>query len=132
GTVGRAAGPEIAILDSSGQALGTEEIGEVAIRGPNVFDGYVANPEANASAFVDGWFRTGDEGSLDPEGYLSLRGRIKEIINRGGEKVSPVEIDQALLRHGAVAQAVAFAVAHERLGEEVAAAVVLREGAKAD
>jgi hypothetical protein len=97
-----------------------------------VFDGYEANPEANSAAFADEWFRTGDEGSLDGDGYLTLRGRLKEIINRGGEKVSPVEIDDALLRHEAVEQAVTFALADDRLGEEVAAAVVLASSGKTD
>jgi thioesterase domain-containing protein len=132
GTVGRAAGPEIAILDPAGRVLGAGETGEVAIRGESVFAGYESNPEANAAAFVDGWFRTGDEGSFDADGYLTLRGRIKEIINRGGEKVSPLEIDDALLRHPAVDQAVTFALADDRLGEEIAAAVVLGPESAAD
>ena len=132
GTVGRAAGPEIVILDPAGHVLGAGETGEVAIRGENVFAGYESNPEANAGSFVDGWFRTGDEGSLDADGYLTLRGRIKEIINRGGEKVSPIEIDDALLRHPAVDQAVTFALADDRLGEEIAAAVVLGPESAAD
>jgi oxalate---CoA ligase len=125
GTVGRAAGPEVAVLDADGRVLPPGEIGEVAVRGPNVFDGYEANPDANDAAFTDGWFRTGDEGSLDDEGYLTLRGRLKEIINRGGEKISPLEIDDALLRHPAVRQAVTFAMEDPLLGEEVAAAVVV-------
>jgi non-ribosomal peptide synthetase component E (peptide arylation enzyme) len=99
------------------------------IRGENVTTGYVANPEANASAFTDGWFRTGDEGHVDADGYLVLSGRIKELINRGGEKIAPREIDEVLLDHPAVSQAVAFAVPHARLGEEVAAVVVLADGA---
>jgi hypothetical protein len=132
GTVGPAAGPEIAILDPSGRVCAPGETGEVAIRGDNVFAGYESNPEANAEAFVDGWFRTGDEGCFDAEGYLTLRGRIKEIINRGGEKISPVEIDDALLRHAGVDQAVTFALLDDRLGEEVAAAVVLSPESAAD
>jgi oxalate---CoA ligase len=132
GTVGPAAGPEIAILDESGGLLAPGEIGEVAIRGANVFSGYEANPEANEIAFSDGWFRTGDEGLLDDDGYLTLRGRIKEIINRGGEKISPIEVDDALLRHEAVAQAVTFAMDDPHLGEEVAAAVVLGPDSHAD
>jgi oxalate---CoA ligase len=132
GTVGTAAGPQIGILDESGGLLAPGELGEVAIRGANVFSGYEANPEANALAFSNGWFRTGDEGLFDDDGYLTLHGRIKEIINRGGEKVSPIEVDDALLRHEAVAQAVTFAVDHPRLGEEVAAAVVLAPDAHAD
>jgi oxalate---CoA ligase len=132
GSVGLPAGPEIAVLDHSGHVLDAGEVGEVAIRGTNVFGGYESNPQANAAAFVNGWFRTGDEGSLDADGYLTLRGRIKELINRGGEKVSPVEIDDALLRHPAVEQAVTFAVADDRLGEEVAAAVVLASPVQTD
>jgi acyl-CoA synthetase (AMP-forming)/AMP-acid ligase II len=102
------------------------------ISGPNVTPGYESNPDANAKNFfeVDGrrWFRTGDQGALDGEGYLSLTGRLKEIINRGGEKISPLEVDGVLLDHPAVQQVVAFAMPHPKLGEEVAAAVVLREG----
>jgi len=89
-------------------------------------DGYEANPAANTEAFTGGWFRTGDEGVLDGGGYLTLRGRIKELINRGGEKIAPREIDEVLLRHPAVAEAVTFGVPHPTWGEEVAAAVVLR------
>ena len=101
-------------------------LGEVVVKGPNVIDGYENNPEANATAFVNGWFRTGDQGQIDADGYLSLTGRLKELINRGGEKISPLEIDDVLLRHAAVAEAVAFAVPHATLGEEVHAAVVLK------
>jgi acyl carrier protein len=92
--------------------------------------GYLNAPELNRAAFVDGWFRTGDVGSLDEEGFLSLHGRQKELINRGGEKIAPLEIDNALMRHPDVAQAAAYAVPHPRLGEDVAAAVVLRPGSK--
>jgi acyl-CoA synthetase (AMP-forming)/AMP-acid ligase II len=128
GTVGPAAGPEVAVLDEAGRAVPAGATGEVAIRGPNVTAGYVANPAANASAFTDGWFRTGDQGVLDAEGYLTITGRLKELINRGGEKISPREIDDLLMTHPAVAQAVTFALPHDKLGEEVAAAIVLREG----
>lgn len=128
GSVGRAAGPEIAIRDEDGAFLGPGEVGEVVIRGPNVTAGYENNPKANEEAFVDGWFRTGDQGVLDAEGYLSITGRLKEIINRGGEKVSPREIDEILLDHVSVAQVVVFGAPHKRLGEEVAAMVVLHEG----
>ena len=132
GSVGPAAGPEIAIMDEDGalQALGAR--GEIVIRGPNVTDGYRDNPQANAEAFTRGWFRTGDQGMLDQDLFLTITGRLKEIINRGGEKISPREVDEALLQHPAVAQAVTFAMPHDRLGEEVAAAVVLRDAAEAD
>ena len=131
GGVGIAAGPEVAIMDEAGalQAPGTE--GEVVIRGPNVTHGYENNPEANATAFSHGWFRTGDQGVIDAAGYLTLTGRLKEIINRGGEKIAPREVDDVLMTHPAVAQAVAFAVPHRKLGEDVAAVIVLREGAEA-
>ena len=132
GSVGVAAGPEIAIMDDTGRLLPTGERGEVVIRGRNVTAGYEANPEANARAFTNGWFRTGDEGWLDEAGYLRLSGRLKEIINRGGEKVSPLEVDAVLMDHPAVQQVVTFAMPHDKLGEEVAAAVVLRPGATLD
>jgi amino acid adenylation domain-containing protein len=131
GSVGRAAGPEIAIMDEAGSLLMPCQTGEIVIRGPNVMAGYESNPSANQSAFSAGWFRTGDQGRLDEEGYLFISGRTKEIINRGGEKISPREIDEALLDHPAVAQALAFAAPDARLGEEVAAAVVLKPGAHA-
>jgi acyl-CoA synthetase (AMP-forming)/AMP-acid ligase II len=129
GSVGQAAGPEVAIMDDDGIILPQGEIGEVVIRGPNVTAGYEANPDANAKAFTHGWFRTGDQGAFDAEGFLTLTGRLKELINRGGEKVSPLEVDGVLSAHPAVAQALTFAMPHAKLGEEVAAAVVLREGA---
>ena len=135
GSVGVAAGPRIAIAHEVENRLigGT---GEVVISGPNVTPGYEGNAQANAKNFFvqQGvrWFRTGDQGALDGEGYLSLTGRLKEIINRGGEKVSPLEVDGVLMDHPAVAQVVTFAMPHPKLGEEVAAAVVLREGMVAD
>ncbi len=132
GSVGLAAGPELAIMDDAGTMLPPGTPGEVVIRGRNVTAGYEANPEANAKAFTHGWFRTGDEGWLDEAGYLRLTGRLKEIINRGGEKVSPLEVDAVLLEHAAVAQALTFGLPHPKLGEEVAAAIVLRPGAAAD
>ena len=128
GSVGRAAGPEIAILSPDGEPVPAGSVGEVAVRGDNVFGGYEANPEATRAAFVDGWFRTGDEGSLAEDGYLTLSGRIKEQINRGGEKISPLEVDERLLGHPDVGEAVTFGMPDPRLGEEVAAAVVLRPG----
>ena len=128
GSVGIAAGPELAIMDDAGQLLPTGGLGEIVIRGRNVTAGYENNPTANAAAFTNGWFRTGDQGTLDEAGYLRLTGRLKEIINRGGEKISPLEVDEILMDHPAVAQVVTFAMPHSKLGEEVAAAVVLREG----
>ncbi len=128
GTVGPAAGPEVAIMDLDGKLLARGETGEIVIRGPNVTPGYESNPKANAEAFTNGWFRTGDQGVMDADGYVSITGRLKEIINRGGEKISPREVDEVLMDHEAVAQVVTFAMPHPKLGEEVAAAVVLREG----
>ena len=132
GAVGIAAGPEVAIMGEDGALLPRGEVGEIVIRGDNVTAGYESNPKANAEAFTSGpnpgWFRTGDQGVMDAEGYVSLTGRLKEIINRGGEKVSPREVDELLMDHPAVAQVVCFGMPHPKLGEEVAAAVVLREG----
>ncbi|MBU3724193.1 MAG: AMP-binding protein [Burkholderiaceae bacterium] len=128
GAVGIAAGPEVAIMDDKGNLLKAGEIGEIVIRGDNVTKGYENNPKANADAFTKGWFRTGDQGVMDKDGYVTLTGRLKEIINRGGEKISPVEVDEVLMDHPAVMQVVTFAVPHDKLGEEVGAAVVLREG----
>jgi acyl-CoA synthetase (AMP-forming)/AMP-acid ligase II len=129
GSVGLAAGPEIAIMDEQGGLLPRGAVGEIVIRGPNVTSGYENNPKANAEAFVGGWFRTGDQGVIDADGYLSLTGRLKEIINRGGEKISPREVDEILMDHPAVAQVVCFGMPHAKLGEEVAAVVVVRDGA---
>jgi acyl-CoA synthetase (AMP-forming)/AMP-acid ligase II/acyl carrier protein len=132
GSVGKAAGAEIAIMDEAGNLRPAGTVGEVVIRGDNVMLGYADNAAANAIAFTQGWFRTGDQGYFDDEGYLFLTGRIKELINRGGEKISPHEIDDVLMAHPAVEQAVAFAVPHATLGEDVGAAVVLRPAAKAE
>ena len=135
GSVGIAAGPEVRLLAAGGGFADPGEQGEIVIRGPNVTRGYENNPDANAGAFApdpDGggdWFRTGDLGVFDAGGYLTIDGRIKEIINRGGEKISPKEVDEVLNAHAAVKQVVTFAVAHAKLGEDVAAAVVLHEGA---
>ncbi len=131
GSVGRPAGPEIAIMDEGGALLAAGEVGEIVIRGPNVTAGYENNPKANEDGYSNGWFRTGDQGSQDADGYLSLTGRLKEIINRGGEKISPREIDELLMDHPAVAQTVCFGMPHPKLGEEVAAVVVLKEGSVA-
>ena len=124
--------PRSRIRGEDGGLLGAGEVGEIVIRGPNVTAGYENNPKANEEAFVDGWFRTGDQGVIDADGYLSITGRLKEIINRGGEKVSPREIDEILLDHVSVAQVVVFGAPHKRLGEEVAAMVVLHEGHECD
>ena len=137
GSVGVEAGPLVRTASETDDIiLGERETGEVVISGPNVTPGYESNPDANAKSFfeVDGrrWFRTGDEGMFDDEGYLRITGRLKEIINRGGEKVSPLEVDEVLMDHPAVAQVVTFAMPHPKLGEEVAAAIVLREGQEAD
>ena len=129
GTVGRPAGPEVALMDEAGNLLPTDKAGEIVLRGPAIMSGYEANPSANAEAFVNGWFRTGDLGRFDSDGYLVVTGRLKEQINRGGEKISPLEIDEALLKHPDVSEAVAFGVPHDTLGEDIAAAVVLRAGA---
>ncbi|MEZ4660085.1 MAG: AMP-binding protein [Caldilineaceae bacterium] len=130
GTVGVAAGPDVQIMDEAGNFRVAGEAGEIVIRGANVTLGYENNAAANESAFTNGWFRTGDQGVMDGDGYLSITGRIKEMVNRGGEKIAPREVDEALLDHPDVAQAVAFAVPHPTLGEDLAAAVVLRTDAK--
>ena len=131
GSVGLAAGPEIEIMDEAGKILPPNTVGEIVIRGPNVTTGYENNPKANAEGFTNGWFRTGDQGVKDDEGYVSLTGRLKEIINRGGEKISPREVDEVIMDHPAVEQVVCFAVPHPKLGEEVGAAIVFKEGATA-
>ncbi len=128
GSVGIAAGPEIAIMGEHDARLRPgEALGEIVIRGPSVTLGYSNNAEANQKSFTNGWFRTGDLGYLDADGYLFITGRIKEIINRGGEKISPREVDEVFLGHPAVAQAVTFGVPDVRLGETVAIAVVLKD-----
>lgn len=131
GSVGPAAGPEVAIMDEPGTILAQGETGEIVIRGDNVTAGYARNPDANATAFTNGWFRTGDQGRLDEDGYVFITGRLKEIINRGGEKISPREVDEVLLDHPGIAQAVVFGMPHPKLGEEIAAAVVLVDGSEA-
>jgi acyl-CoA synthetase (AMP-forming)/AMP-acid ligase II len=131
GSVGIAAGPLVRVAHEVENRL-VEGVGEIVISGPNVTPGYEGNPEANAKNFFEAegkrWFRTGDQGEFDAEGYLTLTGRLKEIINRGGEKISPLEVDGVLSAHPAVAQVVTFAIPHDKLGEEVGAAVVLKEG----
>lgn len=126
GTVGPSAGDiQIAILSPAGDILATGERGEVCARGPSVTEGYLDNPDANEESFVDGWFHTGDEGVLDPDRYLTVTGRIKERINRGGEKISPNEIDSCLMAHPDVAEAVTFGAPDELYGQVVACAVRL-------
>lgn len=132
GSVGIAAGPKVAIMDEAGQFLPLGSKGEVVIQGKNVTLGYENNPQANEANFTKGWFRTGDQGVMDEGGYLTITGRLKEIINRGGEKISPREVDDVLMDHPAIQQVVTFALPHEKLGEEVAAAVVLKEGESAN
>ncbi len=129
GTVGLAAGPEVAIMNEQGDLLPPGQTGEIVIRGENVTPGYEKNPGANAEAFNNGWFRTGDQGIMSAEGYITITGRLKEIIIRGGEKISPREVDEVLMDHPAILQVVTFAFPHDRLGEDVAAAIVLRDGA---
>jgi acyl-CoA synthetase (AMP-forming)/AMP-acid ligase II/thioesterase domain-containing protein len=131
GSVGLPTGVEMVVADEAGNRLPSGATGEVLVRGASITAGYENNPAANASAFASGWFRTGDQGHLDEDGYLFLTGRLKELINRGGAKISPREVDEALLNHPAVAQAVAFALPDLRLGEDIAAAVVLRDGSPA-
>jgi len=131
GSVGLPAGPEITILDKDGNILTSPQPGEISIRGENITSGYLANQAANDTAFTKGWFRTGDLGYIDEMGYLFVTGRLKEIINRGGEKISPREIDEVLLDYPDITQAVAFAVQHPSLGEDLAAAVVLQENSQA-
>jgi acyl-CoA synthetase (AMP-forming)/AMP-acid ligase II len=130
GTVGL--GPGISIVDEAGRHLAANATGEVVVRGPNVMQGYRNNPEANATAFIDGWFRSGDTGSIDNDGYLALTGRIKDVINRGGEKISPEEVEAVLLEDPAVAEVVVFGVPDAKYGEEVQAAVVLKGAGSAE
>ncbi|XP_052202523.1 probable CoA ligase CCL9 [Diospyros lotus] len=132
GSVGKPVGQEMGILDENGVEQGAGESGEVCIRGPNVTLGYKNNPEANKSAFRFGWFHTGDLGFLDSDGYLHLVGRIKELINRGGEKISPIEVDSVLLSHPYINQAVAFGVPDDKYGEEINCAVIPNEGSNID
>jgi acyl-CoA synthetase (AMP-forming)/AMP-acid ligase II len=128
-SVGPGTGVKVGIMDDDGNLLPSGDLGEVVIQGPNVVDGYENNPEANAKSFTNGWFRTGDQGMIDADGYLHLTARIKELINRGGEKIAPLEIDEILMAHPSVAEAVAFGMPHPTWGEEVAVAVVLKEPA---
>ncbi|KAI3850067.1 hypothetical protein MKW92_032288 [Papaver armeniacum] len=132
GSVGKPVGQEMAILDENGVQQAENVSGEVCIRGLNVTKGYKNNPEANKSAYKFGWFHTGDVGYMDSEGYLHLVGRIKELINRGGEKISPIEVDAVLLSNPGVAQAVAFGVPDDKYGEEINCAIIPRDGSTID
>ncbi len=131
GTVGPAAGPDLRVFDVRGDTVPPGVTGEIVIRGANVMKAYENNPQANSEAFYDDWFRTGDQGTMDADGYVTITGRLKEIINRGGEKISPREVDEILMEHPAVHQCVTFGMPHEMLGEEVAAAIVLKQGSEA-
>ncbi|QDZ22180.1 2-hydroxyacyl-CoA lyase [Chloropicon primus] len=128
GSVGKGMGVQVTILGDKLNELPPRSVGEVCIRGPNVTPGYLNNPKATAEAFAGGWFHTGDQGWLDENGYLTLTGRLKELINRGGEKISPLEIDSTLLSHPSLAEAVAFGMPDEKYGEVVHAAVVVKDG----
>jgi acyl-CoA synthetase (AMP-forming)/AMP-acid ligase II/thioesterase domain-containing protein len=130
GTCGQPWPDTVAIVGEDGRPLPVGERGEILVRGPTVMSGYLDAPELNQVAFMDGWFRTGDIGSLDGDGFLSLHGRLSELINRGGEKIAPAEIESALLRHPAIAEAAAFAIPHPRLGEDVAVAIIPHPGAQ--
>ena len=132
GSVGKSAGPEIALFKDNKLITVPNTIGEIVIKGKNVTNGYKNNDKANKENFFNGWFRTGDLGKFDEDGFLFISGRIKEIINKGGEKISPQEVDEGLMKHEAVFQAVCFSVKHEKLGEDIAAAVVLKEGKNID
>ena len=132
GSVGKPAGPDIALFKDNKIISSEHTVGEIVIKGTNVTKGYKNNEKANNENFFDGWFKTGDLGRFDEDGFLFISGRIKEIINKGGEKISPQEVDEALMKHEAIFQAVCFSVKHEKLGEDIAAAVVLKEGKTVD
>ena len=128
GLVGIPAGPEVCIMNEEGKILNQREEGEICIKGPNVTLGYENNTEANKKSFSNGWFRTGDQGYFDQDGYLKISGRLKEIINKGGEKISPLEVDNILIDHPLIEQAVCFGYEDKMLGEEIAAAIIIKEG----
>jgi acyl-CoA synthetase (AMP-forming)/AMP-acid ligase II len=131
GSIGLPCGVEVVLLDDSGRLppRNTERVGEIAVRGPQVMDGYERNPDANAGAFIDGWFRTGDLGHFDDDGFLYYTGRRKEMINRAGMKIAPLEVDQVILSHPSIADALTFSMPDARLGEDLGVAAVLRPGA---
>ncbi len=127
GLVGMPAGPEICIMNDKNEKLSQGEIGEICIKGDNVTNGYENNPEANKQSFVNDWFRTGDEGFFDEDGYLKISGRLKEIINKGGEKISPLEVDNILMDFLPIDQALCFGYKDKMLGEDIAVAIKLKE-----
>ena len=127
GLVGMPAGPEICIMNDKNEKLYQGEIGEICIKGDNVTNGYENNPEANKQSFVNDWFRTGDEGFFDEDGYLKISGRLKEIINKGGEKISPLEVDNILMDFPPIDQALCFGYKDKMLGEDIAVAIKLKE-----
>jgi len=129
GSVGIGQGVEVRILDQSGKEVPQGSEAEICIKGENVTKGYLNNPEANKTSFTDsGFFRTGDQGKMDPDGYVIITGRIKELINKGGEKISPIEVDNVVAQHPKVAEAVSFAMPDEMYGQDVGLAVVIKEG----
>ena len=128
GFVGLPAGPEVCIMNENGDVLKEGEEGEVCIKGENVTLGYDNNEEANKTSFTNGWFRTGDQGYFDKEGYLKISGRLKEIINKGGEKISPLEVDNVLMDHPFIDQAVCFGYDDKMLGENIASAIIIKSG----
>jgi acyl-CoA synthetase (AMP-forming)/AMP-acid ligase II len=131
GSVGLGQGVEVRILDAAGDEVPQGSEGEISIRGANVTLGYLNNPSANESSFTKGnFFRTGDQGKKDEDGYVYITGRIKELINKGGEKISPIELDNVLAQHPAIGEAVSFAMADEHYGQEIGVAVVVKDGAK--
>jgi acyl-CoA synthetase (AMP-forming)/AMP-acid ligase II len=132
GFVGIPAGPEVCIMNANNQILKKGETGEICIKGGNVTLGYENNSEANKTNFFNGWFRTGDQGFFDEDGYLKISGRLKEIINKGGEKISPLEVDNVLMDHPSIEQAVCFGYKDEMLGEDIATAVIVKEGKNFD
>ena len=127
GLVGMPAGPEICIMNDKNEILLQGEIGEICIKGDNVTNGYENNPEANKQSFINDWFRTGDEGFFDEDGYLKISGRLKEIINKGGEKISPLEVDNILMDFPPIDQALCFGYKDKMLGEDIAVAIKLKE-----
>ena len=128
GFVGLPAGPEVSIMSENGDIMKQGEEGEVCIKGKNVTLGYENNEEANKTSFTNGWFRTGDQGYFDEDGYLKISGRLKEIINKGGEKISPLEVDNVLMDHPSIDQAVCFGYEDKMLGENIASAIIIKSG----